>query len=154
MSHVVLLDDDEGFGEVLAEAKDALGATQVDAQTFSSVAAMKAWIRSVANGQVTPLPSLIVLDMEVDGVYDAGEKILVSIRKLKALRGTPVVVFSLAAEEADVKVYSAGANSIVKKPRQARHQPGALGQILKYWLDTNVHHGPSARPPTQTAAGR
>ena|ERR1041384_2565439 len=80
---------------------------------------------------------LILLDLNMPGL--GGRQALVEIRKDKALRLVPVVVFSTSSAERDVDFcYREGANSYVVKPLDYNGLLEAVGDLCRFWLRTAI----------------
>ncbi|MFP8965291.1 response regulator [Pokkaliibacter sp. CJK22405] len=80
-------------------------------------------------------PVLILLDLNLPKVN--GHEVLRRFRE--KVRTCPVVMLSTSNEQADITAsYQLGANSFVRKPVDFADFAQSLGDVLSYWLDTNL----------------
>jgi CheY-like chemotaxis protein len=81
-------------------------------------------------------PKLVIVDLKMPKV--GGLDVLRHVRNDAALCGTPVVVFTSSAEQADVaECYRLGANSYVVKPVDATTFACVVGDVAAYWVSLN-----------------
>jgi CheY-like chemotaxis protein len=88
------------------------------------------------DGELRPLPQLVLLDLKLPKVD--GLEVLKSVRENKRTRKLPVVVFTSSSEQEDiVKSIDLGANSYVRKPVDFEQFLEATRQLGMYWLVLN-----------------
>ncbi|GIF38881.1 response regulator [Actinoplanes xinjiangensis] len=89
-----------------------------------------------AEGQLTTLPALILLDLNMPKV--SGLEVLRRIRGDPRTKYLPVVVLTTSTEERDiVNTYDLGANSFVRKPVAFDEFLEAVRVLGMYWLLVN-----------------
>jgi CheY-like chemotaxis protein len=89
---------------------------------------------SYAEGPETPLPGLILLDLNMP--RKDGREALREIKGDARLRSIPVVVLTTSrAEEDVVRSYDLGANSYVTKPVTFDGLVEVLKALQRYWLE-------------------
>ncbi|HKX83291.1 MAG TPA: response regulator [Pyrinomonadaceae bacterium] len=88
------------------------------------------------DGELRPLPQLILLDLKLPKVD--GFEVLKSVRSNERTRLLPVVVFTSSSEQEDiVRSYGSGANSYVRKPVDFDQFLEATRNLGLYWLVLN-----------------
>lgn len=81
-------------------------------------------------------PPFIILDMSLPGV--SGLEVLQRIRSEPETRLTPVVVLTSQEDPGNVsRAYELGANSYVRKPKDATEFADAILNLCMYWLLLN-----------------
>lgn len=87
-----------------------------------------------------PAPDLVLLDLKLPKI--SGMDVLRAIRKSEETRCLPVVIFSSAAERADIhEAYSLAANCYIQKPVDFSEFVEAVGSAVRFWF------GPVKLPP-------
>jgi CheY-like chemotaxis protein len=77
---------------------------------------------------------LVVSDLSMPGMD--GFQFLVQARKNPALAAIPIVILSGSRSPRDVmQCYRLGANSYITKPMSLETFVGAIGTLVRYWLD-------------------
>jgi CheY-like chemotaxis protein len=90
-----------------------------------------------------PLPSLVLLDLNLPGV--SGHKVLEDIRADPRLAQLPVVVISTSNSPADVSfAYGHRANAYVRKPNGFVALSGVAKAIQDFWVRTATLPSPFA----------
>lgn len=80
-----------------------------------------------------PLPSLILLDMNLPG--RSGLQFVDWLRGREESRPIPVIAFTgMVDNDLIRKAFSAGVNSYIQKPTDIAEMESALRLVLKYWL--------------------
>ena len=93
----------------------------------------------------TPLPSLILLDLNMPG--KDGREALRELKTYPALRSIPVVVFTTSSDVEDITAcYEMGASSFISKPNTFDSLIETMKTLGKYWL--NVAELPTQTPMT------
>jgi len=88
------------------------------------------------NGNVTNLPAVILLDLNMPKV--SGLEVLGEIRKHERTRRLPVVILTSSLEERDIiNGYNLGANSYIRKPVDFDNFVHAIKHLGLYWLVLN-----------------
>ena len=88
------------------------------------------------DGEIRPLPQLILLDLKLPKVD--GFEVLKSVRSNERTSLLPVVVFTSSSEQEDIlKSYGSGANSYVRKPVDFDQFLEATRNLGLYWLVLN-----------------
>lgn len=83
------------------------------------------------------LPRLVLLDLHMPRL--GGLEVLERLRANERTRVLPVVILSSSDQESDEhEAYRLGANGYVKKPRGFKESCGAIAQIERDWLRTDV----------------
>lgn len=136
-SNVILLVEDNPRDEALtlrALGKCNLANDVVVAR--DGVEALDYLFKPSEEGELRPLPQLILLDLKLPKVD--GLEVLKSVREHKRTRKLPVVVFTSSSEQEDiVKSIDLGANSYVRKPVDFEQFLEATKQLGMYWLVLN-----------------
>lgn len=98
--------------------------------------ALKMLFEPSDDGQLAPLPQLVLLDLKLPKVN--GLEVLERIRAEQRTRMLPVVVLTSSAEDIDLRrAYDLGANSYVRKPVDYQEFTEAVHQLGLYWLIVN-----------------
>ncbi len=104
--HVLVVEDDEFFGQVLIGTLQAAGFTATLALNGREALGVLA---------VAEAPCCIVTDLHMPHVN--GFELIASLRARDGQPGTPIIVFSGQDEQSDIeKVFRLGATSFVPKP--------------------------------------
>jgi CheY-like chemotaxis protein len=134
---VILLVEDNPKDEVLTlralRKSNILNRVEV---AHDGVEALEYLFKPSADGQLRPLPQLILLDLKLPKVD--GHEVLKRIRSEKRTQFLPVVILTTSVEEGDrLDGYRLGANSYVRKPVDFAQFVDAVGRLGLYWLVLN-----------------
>jgi CheY-like chemotaxis protein len=84
--------------------------------------------------KISTRPSLILLDLNLPGTD--GRQVLEEIKKDRALRTIPVIVFTTSSDRRDIEAcYRAGANSYIQKPVDLSGLVTAIQRIKDFWFE-------------------
>ncbi|GAB3506074.1 response regulator [Spirosoma knui] len=90
-----------------------------------------------AQGQQTPLPKLLLLDLNLIGL--SGLDVLKCARSTKRTRRLPVVAFSTSDSPNDIEhAYDAGINAYLVKPGNYQDTKVLLQRLCQFWLEDNT----------------
>ena len=85
--------------------------------------------------QVSPRPSLIVLDLNLPGID--GKEVLETIKQDRDLQTIPVIVFSTSSNPKDIEsCYRRGVSGYIIKPMDFKLLTQLIGTFLTYWFGT------------------
>ena len=97
------------------------------------------------NGNGTPPPALVMLDLNMPGTD--GLEVLKEIRSRPSFKATPVLIMTTSTDQKDVKkCLENGANSYVQKPVGHEGFQDANRRIKEFWFDIAVY------PPGERAS--
>jgi len=95
-------------------------------------------IDAAAEAPRSPLPTLILLDIQLPGID--GLEVLSHIRNHARTRLIPVVVLTTSSEQQDLlRSYELGCNSYIQKPVNYGSFLDVVQQLGLYWLVQNLH---------------
>lgn len=134
---IILCVEDDPDDRLLTE--DALREAGMDSNLNFAVDGADAldylYRRGVYEGQNTPWPDLILLDLNLPKLD--GREVLREIKSSTQLRRIPVVVLTTSKAEADIVcTYDLGVNSFITKPVTFRGLVDSLRTLGTYWQDT------------------
>lgn len=87
--------------------------------------------------QVSPLPKLLLLDLNLLGI--SGFDIIQKVREIDRTRFLPIIAFSTSDNPQDVvSAYKAGINAYVVKPGSYQATGSLLTRLFAFWLDHNT----------------
>ena len=87
-----------------------------------------------ANGQISPRPDLILLDMRMP--KKDGRDVLREVKGDPKLRRIPIVALTTSTAVDDISFsYDMGVNSYVTKPTTYRELVRMVGLLVTYWFD-------------------
>jgi CheY-like chemotaxis protein len=87
-----------------------------------------------ADAKTTPLPSLILLDLNLPGLD--GREVLSQIKQNETLKSIPVVVLSTSNNPKDIRAcYRTGVNGYLIKPINAIKFKRTMQVFMEYWFD-------------------
>lgn len=87
--------------------------------------------------QDTPLPELILLDLNMPG--RDGRTLLSILKSDSRLWSIPVIILTTSDSEEDVSIcYQLGANSYIKKPVDMTGFFYAMKRLTEYWFDVAI----------------
>ena len=136
-NEVILLIEDNPRDEALtlrALKKSNIVNTVVVAH--DGVEALDYLFKESENGEMNPLPQLILLDLKLPKID--GIEVLKSVRANERTKLLPVVVFTSSSEQEDIiKSFDNGANSYVRKPVDFEQFLEATKRLGLYWLVLN-----------------
>lgn len=85
----------------------------------------------------TPLPALILLDLNLPGRN--GISILSEIKENKTLKQLPVVILTTSSDHRDIEIcYTHGANTFIVKPVNMDGFMQAIKNLKEYWFEVAV----------------
>ena len=88
-----------------------------------------------ADVQTAPVPSLILLDLNLPGL--SGQEVLSHVKQSEALKSIPVVVLSTSNNPKDIRAcYQTGVNSYLIKPINAIKFKHTVQIFMEYWFGT------------------
>ena len=119
-----------------AMAKDALleGRNATDMRTVADGAQLLSYLRSEEE-RLTPVPSLIVLDVDLPGA-PAGLEAVRALKQDPATRRIPVVALGTSDDEAAIAAaYDAGVNTYIVKPVTFLALVRLMKIFTAYWLE-------------------
>lgn len=94
-------------------------------------------IGQYANPELSPRPSLIILDLNLPGTD--GRQVLYRIKQNANLNSIPVVVFTTSSNPKDVDIcYQYGVNSYIVKPIDFAKLKRSIQTIVDYWFEVNI----------------
>lgn len=131
---ICLVDDDPDDRKLFADAAVVAGlpARVVEIEDGDE---LMAYLYREGDFSATPLPQVIVLDMNLPG--RTGLELLAEIRGHGAFRDIPVLVLSTSHNDDDVRqAYRAGANSFITKPATFEKLIDGLRNVGVYWFNT------------------
>lgn len=95
------------------------------------------YLRGAAPYAADPLPSLVLLDLNLPRV--SGFQVLTQMKNDEALRRIPVVILSSSFDDSDVrKAYDLHANCYVSKPIDLAEFFAAIKRLQKFWISTAI----------------
>ncbi|MCK8491086.1 MULTISPECIES: response regulator [Spirosoma] len=87
--------------------------------------------------QLTPLPKLLLLDLNLMGL--SGFEVIQRARQIDRTRFLPIVAFSTSDNPQDIQTaYEAGINAYVVKPGTYQATGALLGHVYDFWLESNT----------------
>ena len=132
-SSILLIEDSPGENELFRLALDQSG-LDISLRTESDPEAAFRFMEQAPDAH--PLPSLILLDLNLCGRHGCG-----FLRRLRAdprFAHLPVVVFTNSDAAADLSVcYGSGANGYVVKPGTYADLVHCVAALCRYWLIWN-----------------
>lgn len=131
--NILLIDDDLGDQKLI---KTSLRAQKIANKVFSVESAEDALLYlelSEAHDPVSPLPDIILLDLNMPGM--GGKAFLKEIKNSPNLSRIPVVILTTSDAEEDIlESYQLNAAGYVKKPVTLEGFQKALGTLEDYWF--------------------
>jgi CheY-like chemotaxis protein len=87
-----------------------------------------------ADAQMSPMPSLILLDLNLPGLD--GREILSQVKQDQALKSIPVVVLSTSNNPKDIRAcYQTGVNGYLIKPINTAKFKRTIQVFMEYWFE-------------------
>ena len=87
--------------------------------------------------QLTPLPKLLLLDLNLVGL--SGIDVVYKARQHDRTRYLPIIAFSTSDSPSDVRsAYEAGINAYVVKPGTYQDTGALLTHLYDFWLERNT----------------
>ena len=87
--------------------------------------------------QLSPMPSLILLDRHMPGLD--GHQTLAILKQHPLYKRIPVVMMSAQASRKEIdNCYESGVNSFLSKNPDSTTLQEALSSVCRYWLDLNL----------------
>jgi two-component system response regulator len=134
MFEILLVEDQEGDVGLTREALRR-SEKQINLSVASNGEEALAFLRRQADYVDAVRPDLILLDLNMPRMD--GREVLAAMKKDRALRVIPVIVFTSSSAESDVqKAYELGARCYVTKPSDWDRFSEAIGSIVQFWLTT------------------
>lgn len=132
-SSILLIEDSPGECELF---RLALVQVDLDALLYTEHDADTAWLFLTNRAGHEPLPSLVILDLQLRGQH--GRDFLRRLRADTRFAHIPVVVFTTSDNPADVATcYTSGANGYVVKPGTFDELVHCTADLCRYWLHWN-----------------
>jgi two-component system response regulator len=134
MFEILLVEDQEGDVGLTREALRR-SEKQINLSVASNGEEALAFLRRQADYVDAVRPDLILLDLNMPRMD--GREVLAAMKKDRALRVIPVIVFTSSSAESDVqKAYELGARCYVTKPSDWARFSEVIGSIVQFWLTT------------------
>jgi diguanylate cyclase (GGDEF)-like protein len=141
VGEILLVDDSQGDRRLIIEAfREARVRHRL--HTFSNGDKAIACLRGNDAYRERPLPSLILLDLNMPGL--SGLDLLRQIRALPPLKAIPVIIFSTSRSGEDAALaYDNGASAYVVKPLNFERLIRTVATLIDYWLEVVLPPPPS-----------
>jgi len=132
-SSILLIEDSPGECELF---RLALNKTGLDVMLYTEHDAEAAFHFLEDRYHHSPLPSLILLDLQLCG--QSGSDLLKRLRADPRFTGVPVVIFTTSDDQTDLaRCYANGAKGYVMKPDTFDELVHCTGDICRFWLGRN-----------------
>ncbi len=127
MAHILIVDDEEGIREFIADALEDDGHEATQAP--DGLAAL--------HHLRTRSFDLLITDLRMPG--KDGFEVLQELKSREEYRSIPIIMLTSSTAEADIiKGYGLGSNSYVSKPVTFDEMVTKLGKLPSYWARTNI----------------
>lgn len=94
--------------------------------------------QGVYQGQSTPLPRLVLVDLKLP--VHSGFDVIQQVRACNRTRYLPLVVYSTSDNPKDMRrAYELGANAYLIKPESHQHIREMLRRAIDFWLTQNQY---------------
>lgn len=140
-SHIVLVvedndDDFEAVESALQYDRQFAGSIKRCASGHDALDFLKSR-RGDTRANDEPLPSLIILDLNLLGV--TGLEVLACVKADETLKMIPVIVMTSSTDQRDIEAcYRAGANAYLQKEMELDGLFSAVARLKEFWLETAI----------------